>query len=702
LSAAEQRRHERLCAHLFGELPEDELRELERDLASHPELAEEQQRLSATLNLVQDALAEAVPEDGLSLESMSSLRHAATRTAPPRRAGAALPRLAAAASVVLCGWLGWQFGEGSAAVDMGSVAGMDQDTSREEVVSGDRGDASAAMGRLVSEAGETPSAEGAWQTLGEQVVVAEGESTGAMHVATIEPPPPANGPVEVPGSVQSEAPELEHVQLEQHLKAGANPPTSLDSFGSRARRALPALDSDELVADRSPLNRAAGLAPSSNVGGRPEVDAQAEQAVGVLPQVPAERSLELVDGLADLEDLERRGVLEGLLAETRALPGESPAEMYYRFWGERPFEDSESNNRSSFSLAVDTQSYELVRDYLEGGQVPPPSVVRTEALVNHFDAEVPAPQEGDFALHMELAPTPFGGAGGELWGLRVVVRARDEVAQQPVARQVAIEVEFDPSLVKSFRLLGFEEPQPGFGERLVEGSDADWVLAGHEVTALYEIEPRGLAPASGAELARASLGWALPPQDAPLDASSPRGQPAPQRLTRSFVGRDFVSSFEGASHAFRRAWIAAQFAELLRGSRHAWQDAPEALLHEARALDTELDDDEFHELVQLVERAAALGLPPQFAGAADPLQERLEELRDQNYVRALAAQRLEQDSLRLHSTLRSKVAGLERELRLALRLELAPNAVGASLGAPEAEPEAVPAEPSAPASPDGS
>ena len=684
MSAAEQRRHERLCAHLLGELPEDELRELERDLASHPELAEEQQRLSETLNLVQVALAETVPEDGLSSASLSSLRQAATRTATPRRAGAALPRLAAAASVVLCGWLGWQFGEGSAAVDMGSVAGMDQDTSREEVVSGDRGDASAAMGRLVSEAGETPSAEGAWQALGEEVVGAEGESTGAMHVATIKPPPPANGPVEAPGSVQSETPELEHVQIEQHLKAGENPPSSFGSFGSRARRALPVLGSDELAADRSLLNRAAGLAPSSNVRVRPV----------------------LVNGLADLEDSERRGVLEGLLAETRALPGESPAEMYYRFWGERPFEDSESNNRSSFSLAVDTQSYELVRDYLEGGQVPPPSVVRTEALVNHFDAEVPAPQEGDFALHMELAPTPFGGASGELWGLRVVVRARDEVAQQPVARQVAIEVEFDPSLVKSFRLLGFEEPQPGFGERLVEGSDADWVLAGHEVTALYEIEPRGLAPASGAELARASLGWAQSSQDASLDASSSRGQPAPQHLTRSFAGRDFVSSFEGASPAFRRAWIAAQFAELLRGSRHAWQDTPEALLSEARALEAELDDEEFHELVQLVERATQLGMPTQLAGTSGSLQERLEELRDQNYIRALAAQRLEQDSQRLHSTLRSKVAGLERELRLALRLQLAPNSVGAPLGVPEAEaevePEAMPGEPLAPTSPGGS
>ena len=144
MSAAEQRRHERLCAHLLGELPEDEQRELERDLASHPELVEEQQRLSATLNLVQAALGEAVPEDGLSPESLGSLRQAATRTATPRRAGAALPRLAAAASVVFCGWLGWHVGEGCAAVDMGRVAGVEQELPREGVSPDARADSSAA------------------------------------------------------------------------------------------------------------------------------------------------------------------------------------------------------------------------------------------------------------------------------------------------------------------------------------------------------------------------------------------------------------------------------------------------------------------------------------------------------------------------------------------------------------------------------
>jgi Ca-activated chloride channel family protein len=62
---------------------------------------------------------------------------------------------------------------------------------------------------------------------------------------------------------------------------------------------------------------------------------------------------------------------------------------------------------STFGLDVDTASYTVARQYLNGGQMPVPASIRVEEMVNFFDYGDPAPTQGDFAIKAEGGPTPF-------------------------------------------------------------------------------------------------------------------------------------------------------------------------------------------------------------------------------------------------------------------------------------------------------
>lgn len=64
---------------------------------------------------------------------------------------------------------------------------------------------------------------------------------------------------------------------------------------------------------------------------------------------------------------------------------------------------------STFSVDVDTGSYSNVRRILGEGRLPPEDAVRVEELINYFDYGYAPPRslETPFAVHTELAPTPW-------------------------------------------------------------------------------------------------------------------------------------------------------------------------------------------------------------------------------------------------------------------------------------------------------
>jgi len=178
-------------------------------------------------------------------------------------------------------------------------------------------------------------------------------------------------------------------------------------------------------------------------------------------------------------------------------------------------------------------------------------------------------------------------------------------ALQPIARDVKIQVEFDPTQVESWRQLGYENRALRSEDFRDDAIDAGEVNAGHQVTALYEIvrEVR-----EGGPLATVRLRY-KPPFAVDHGAEGARAAAQAEQaleISASIHGSSALPGFAAASRGFRRSALVAQFAEVLRRSAHARGDSFGALLEEARRLEREAGDPDVTELVALLERANPL------------------------------------------------------------------------------------------------
>jgi len=141
-----------------------------------------------------------------------------------------------------------------------------------------------------------------------------------------------------------------------------------------------------------------------------------------------------------------------IISRCRPHPGETPGRMFFRYWGDNAFEYPMSDPLSTFSIDVDTASYSLAREYLRRGALPPKAAVRTEEFVNYFKADVPAPEEGDFAIYTELAPSLFGDGTPESAMLRVVVRGREVSKQERAPLALTFVVDTSGSMASENRM----------------------------------------------------------------------------------------------------------------------------------------------------------------------------------------------------------------------------------------------------------
>lgn len=148
------------------------------------------------------------------------------------------------------------------------------------------------------------------------------------------------------------------------------------------------------------------------------------------------------DSRPTLTHVERQAHLEQIIAACRPLPGERPRDMFYRFFGDNPFEWTATDRLSTFAMDVDTASYTLARRYLVEGHLPEKAQIRTEEFVNYFAPDVAAPGGGNtFAIRTELAPGRYSDSPDK-WMLRVAVRGREvPVAERdPMALTFVIDV----------------------------------------------------------------------------------------------------------------------------------------------------------------------------------------------------------------------------------------------------------------------
>lgn len=534
-----------------------------------------------------------------------------------------------------------------------------------------------------------------------------------------------------------------------------------------------------------------------------------------------------------------------ILESCRRRPQERPRAMFFRYWGDNPFQWTALDALSTFSVDVDTASYALARRYLAGGHVPEKAQVRTEEFVNSFDSGVEPPVEETFAIDLEAAPSLFGSDERERWMMRVVVRGKevadferqpmaltfvvdnsgsmssenrlelvkhslrllvaqldgndaialvsfnnesrlvlpmtsvanratietaidamrpnggtnaeaglklgyahaydaftegstnrviflsdgvanigqtdqdrlnDEVAAfrkkgiylntigvgmgnhndtfleqlankgdgicdyidtprqaqkalvenftgalVPIARDVKIQVEFDPNQVSSYRLLGYENRAIADRDFRNDAVDAGEVGAGHQVTALYELEPAS------------SVSSELPLATVRVRYKQPHGEGAKEEaevaseIERSMPVSELSSDYRATSVGYRRAVLVAQFAEFLRRSVHARGDSFDRLLAEAQALAPESPDPDFTELVQLLERSRELivnSLPRH-----DALSQAIDAVRKNYFLRA-QIEDLPDPKPELLQQIEQQNQDLEERLRQLLEQEL--------------------------------
>ena len=87
---------------------------------------------------------------------------------------------------------------------------------------------------------------------------------------------------------------------------------------------------------------------------------------------------------------------------------DQPYDMFFEDYGVNPSVDTEDDNISTFALDVDTGSYTVMRNYLNGGNLPPADSVRVEEYVNYFEQGYPIPPEHQaFGVYVDGGPSPF-------------------------------------------------------------------------------------------------------------------------------------------------------------------------------------------------------------------------------------------------------------------------------------------------------
>jgi len=160
-----------------------------------------------------------------------------------------------------------------------------------------------------------------------------------------------------------------------------------------------------------------------------------------------------------------------------------------------------------------------------------------------------------------------------------------------VAKDVKLQVDFDPALVSRYRLVGYENRDVKDNDFRNDKLDAGEIGAGHQVTALYEIELTDKARKTSEPLGSVRIRH-----------KQPRGEQATESAYPMAGGAAAV--FSGAAADFRFAFAVAAFADVLRNGQDAehWSLAQIRDLAKAAAG----NDADRVELVGLIDRAIKL------------------------------------------------------------------------------------------------
>ena len=162
---------------------------------------------------------------------------------------------------------------------------------------------------------------------------------------------------------------------------------------------------------------------------------------------------------------------------------------------------------------------------------------------------------------------------------------------QTIAKDAKIQVDFNPNVVRGYRLLGYENRAVADSDFRNNAVDAGEVGAGHSVTALYEVQFNN---EGGDDALIVRVRYEDPDTRAVTE------------LNKAFKNGDFQRDFTRTSPRFQLAAAVAQFAEILRGNDWAkyekMRDVASLVFNVQRALPFDNDVNEFMSLVEQASR----------------------------------------------------------------------------------------------------
>ena len=257
--------------------------------------------------------------------------------------------------------------------------------------------------------------------------------------------------------------------------------------------------------------------------------------------------------------------------------------------------DPRDDAYSTLPLDADLTPYAATRRTLLHGEIPDPSSIHPEAFLNSFDYVYVGPARGNaapFVVHLAAAPSPFA-PGHHLLRVGVQGRRSDDGTREIIARDVRIQVEFNPRVVRSYRLLGNEnEAERDEGNRY-DTPDAGKIPAGHSVTAVYDVV---LTTTTSS------------PVTVRLHSRPPFAGSRPEESVFTMPPRDIAASLDQAPRSLRLAVALAGFAEILREDPHA--EAWRLAVVERVAAAAASDDAREQEVVSLIRTARSLDEAP--------------------------------------------------------------------------------------------
>ena len=256
-------------------------------------------------------------------------------------------------------------------------------------------------------------------------------------------------------------------------------------------------------------------------------------------------------------------------------------------------------------------SYAIVRRFINEGVLPPKDSIRIEEMINYFPYDYPEPaQEQLLSLDVEVASCPWADSHRLV---RIGLRGRktasseDDTDAAPIrpakiAKEVKIQVEFNPAEVASYHLIGYEQQTPGKEGLNRDEIDAGEIDAGHTMTAFYEVAPAGVS-ASAPPLGFYSAQNSNEMLAVKLRYKKPNDDKS-ELIQRTVVdnGKQFVN----ASPDFKFAAAVAEFGMLLRESEFKGNATLGAVLEWAQD-GKRVDRDGYRTgFVELVRKAEAL------------------------------------------------------------------------------------------------